>query len=137
MTCPSCGTINLPAARFCDICGKGLAAAVPRMAPVGNLMVAPGGLAKNNGMAIAGLVLGIVGVIFGIIPFLWYIAIPAAILALVFGYVGRKQISDARGMQTGKGMTTAAIVLGWVGVGFVILWMILVIGIFTSLSNLM
>jgi hypothetical protein len=38
-----------------------------------------------------------------------------SILALVFGYVAKKQIRE-RG-DAGGGMATAGIVLGWVGVG--------------------
>jgi hypothetical protein len=39
-----------------------------------------------------------------------------SILALVFGYVAKRQIAE-RG-EAGTGMATAGIVLGWIGVGF-------------------
>jgi hypothetical protein len=61
---------------------------------------------KTNGMAIASLVLGIVW-IYGI----------GSILALVFGYQGRNEIDRSNGTQTGRGMATAGIVLGWIGIG--------------------
>ena len=63
-------------------------------------------------MAIASMVLGI----------LWLYWI-GSILALVFGYVAKKQIRE-RG-ETGGGMATAGIVLGWVGVGFLLLFLFL------------
>ncbi len=66
--------------------------------------VSPG----TNGFAIASLVLGI----------LW-IAWIGSILALVFGYVAKSQIR--RTGQSGDGMATAGIVLGWIGVGFLLL----------------
>ena len=69
---------------------------------------------RTNGMAIASMVLGI----------LWLYWI-GSILALVFGYVARKQIRE-RG-EAGGGMATAGIVLGWIGVG--ILAFGLVVGI--------
>jgi uncharacterized protein DUF4190 len=69
---------------------------------------------RTNGMAIASMVLGI----------LWLYWI-GSILALVFGYVAKKQIRE-RG-EAGGGMATAGIVLGWVGVGVLVLG--LVVGI--------
>jgi hypothetical protein len=62
----------------------------------------------TNGMAIASLVLGI----------LWLYWV-GSILALVFGYVARQQIAQ-RG-ESGGGLATAGIVLGWIGVGFLAL----------------
>lgn len=66
----------------------------------------------TNGLAIASLVLGIV--------WIYWIG---SILALIFGYVARKQIDASQGWQGGRGMATAGIVLGWVGVGFLLLAM--------------
>lgn len=60
---------------------------------------------RTNGMAIAAMVLGI----------LWLYWI-GSVLALVFGYVARRQIRE-RG-ESGDGMAIAGIVLGWVGIGF-------------------
>jgi hypothetical protein len=69
----------------------------------------------TNGFAIASLVLGILIIFWGL----------TSILALVFGYIARKQIRE-RG-EGGAGLAVAGIVLGWVGVG---LWAIfLLIGI--------
>ena len=72
---------------------------------------------RTNGMAIASMVLGI----------LWLYWI-GSILALVFGYVAKKQISE-RG-EAGGGMATAGIVLGWVGVGLFLI--VLVVGVASS-----
>ncbi len=57
----------------------------------------------TSGMAIASLVCGI----------LWIYWI-GSILALIFGYIARKQIRE-RG-ESGNGMAIAGIVLGWIGV---------------------
>lgn len=61
----------------------------------------------TNGMAIASLVLGI----------LWIYWV-GSILALVFGYLARRQIAE-RG-ESGGGLALAGIVLGWIGVGFLV-----------------
>jgi hypothetical protein len=70
-----------------------------------------------NGMAIASMVLGI----------LWLYWL-GSILALVFGYVARGQIRE-RNNQTGDGMAIAGIVLGWVGVGTLLLFIVLAVAI--------
>jgi hypothetical protein len=60
----------------------------------------------TNGLAIASMVLGII--------WLYWLG---SILALIFGFIAKKQIDESRGMQRGRGMAIAGIVLGWVGVG--------------------
>ncbi len=67
-----------------------------------------------NGMAIASMVLGIVWVY-------WI----GSILALVFGYIAKRQIAERN--ESGGGMATAGIVLGWVGVGFLVLFLGIVV----------
>ena len=63
---------------------------------------------QTNGMAIASMVLGI----------LWLYWI-GSVLALVFGYIAKRQIDESQGTQTGRGMAIAGIVLGWIGIGFI------------------
>lgn len=72
---------------------------------------------RTNGMAIASMVLGI----------LWLYWI-GSILALVFGYIAKRQIQE-RG-ETGGGMATAGIVLGWIGIGFLVVG--IVVGVASS-----
>ena len=61
---------------------------------------------KTNAYAIASLVLGIVGPL-----------IVGHILAIVFGNRAKREIEESSGRQTGAGLATAGIILGWVGVG--------------------
>jgi hypothetical protein len=76
----------------------------------------------TSGLAIASLVLGI----------LWLYWV-GSVLALVFGYMARQQIDRAQGAQGGRGLATAGIVLGWIGIGFLALFMvILMIGLASS-----
>jgi hypothetical protein len=65
---------------------------------------------QTNGMAIASMVLGIL--------WIWWIG---SILALIFGYVAKSQIDQSGGRQSGRGMAIAGIVLGWIGVGFIVI----------------
>jgi hypothetical protein len=65
-------------------------------------------------LSIASLVLGI----------LWILG-PTSILALIFGYIGLRQIR--RRDERGRGLAIAGIVLGWVGVGLTLLLITLAI----------
>jgi hypothetical protein len=47
-----------------------------------------------------------------------------SILALIFGYVALKEIR--RSKQAGEGMAIAGIVLGWVGVGILVIVLLMV-----------
>ena len=69
-------------------------------APWHSSPAAPG----TNSKAVASLVLGIV----------WLGGL-GSLLALILGYIARREVNDARGSQTGSGLAVAGIVLGWVG----------------------
>ena len=88
----------------------------------------PGYGAGTNGMAIASLVFGILGLtlLFGI----------GSILALIFGYVARGQIKRSQETQGGRGLALGGIVLGWIGVAISILLIALAIaGVFVLFSS--
>ena len=98
------------AAVVCRHCGA-------RVTPDGWTTGAVGPVSRptgTNGLAIASMVLGIL--------WLWWIG---SILALIFGYVAKSQIDQSGGRQAGRGMAIAGIVLGWIGVGFMVLGLII------------
>ncbi|MBS4174250.1 DUF4190 domain-containing protein [Bacillus sp. FJAT-49736] len=69
---------------------------------------------EGNGLAVASLVLGIVGVVLNLIPFLPYVI---GALAIIFGAVGIKK-------PIKKGMSIAGIILGVIAIVMKILfWM--------------
>jgi hypothetical protein len=68
---------------------------------------------STNGLSIASLVLGIL--------WLWWIG---SVLALIFGYIALNQIKQRN--ESGRGMAVAGVVLGWIGVGTFVLFVILV-----------
>jgi len=70
---------------------------------------------RTSGKAIASMVLGIL---------CWLTPIPM-ILALVFGFQGKKEIDESGGAIGGGGMAVAGIVLGFVGLAWWILYVIL------------
>jgi len=66
---------------------------------------------RNNGLAVASLILGLVG---------WVPCGVGSILAIIFGAIARGQIRASAGRETGDGMALAGIILGCVGVALVI-----------------
>jgi len=97
--CPECSETIQGQALVCHYCGFDYRAASRQQ------------VAKStNGMAVASMVLGIV--------WIYWIG---SILALIFGYLARKQIDASDGTQQGRGMAIAGIVLGWVGVGTLVI----------------
>ncbi len=103
MQCGKCGTENQPQANFCYKCGTTFS---PYTAPTVN--VANSSQPQTNGMAIASLILGIVGLILGVL----FLFIPN-ILAIVFGHVASSQIKNSQGAQTGQGMAVAGLIMGY------------------------
>jgi hypothetical protein len=151
--CQNCGNQMGPSSQFCDKCGAPAGAvapspagavgrppypvqAVPGSPPPAPPYVAPSYVPPppgygpppvgqtTNGLSVASIVLGIVWV-FGI----------GSILAVIFGFVARKQIKDSGGRQSGSGMALAGIILGFVGVASLILWIVLVIAVTTTIDN--
>ena len=134
--CNSCGTVTTEGSHFCPRCGASMAAPEPDYAPpqatppqgapppppaqyygAPPYQYGPGRASQTtNGMAVASLVLGIV----------WIFWI-GSILAVIFGYVGKGQIDRSGGTQGGRGLAIAGITLGWVGVGFLVLTIVLAI----------
>ena len=74
---------------------------------------------KSNGLSIASLVLGLVGLIIA--------ALPCGIMAIIFGLMGKK--------RGGNGMATAGFILG---IADIALWVVFfVIGLITAASMFM
>jgi hypothetical protein len=78
---------------------------------------------STNGFAIASLVLGIIGIM-GLPPII------PSILALIFGYKAKGQIDRSNGLEQGRGLAIAGIVLGWIAIVFAILFAILAVALF-------
>ncbi|MFE7039469.1 DUF4190 domain-containing protein [Streptomyces atratus] len=70
----------------------------------------PGVHPARNGLGIAALVLGVIGAVSGLIPFLFWLAGILGVIALILGLAGRGRAK--RGEATNKGMTTFGAVLG-------------------------
>jgi uncharacterized membrane protein YvbJ len=119
MFCAKCGTEVEAGSRFCQKCGTpveqpaGQAAAPPQSPTAPPVNYQPVAVAKTSGMAIASLILGILG---------------ASLLAIIFGIIAISQINKSNGLVTGKGMAIAGIILGVIStIGYIIIIIALVV----------
>ncbi|MHB9025277.1 MAG: DUF4190 domain-containing protein [Armatimonadota bacterium] len=111
MKCPKCGAANDEGAITCSLCGETLAASPPPVSvappPPDGVSVPPPVYApptqevKTNGLAIAALVLGILGFCtYGL----------TALVGLILGIVALSQIKSSEGRMTGSGLATGGII---------------------------
>jgi hypothetical protein len=104
MYCPQCGEKIPDDAKFCPKCGAALKAKAER-APA----PAPAATGeRTSGLAIASLILGILGI---------------SILAIIFGAIAISQTNKDPYLK-GKGMAVAGLVLGILGMVVVVFWII-------------
>lgn len=70
----------------------------------------------DNGFAVAGFVCGIVGVVFGLIPWTFFLAWILGVLGIVFGAIGRRRATKVPAAGK-RSMATAGLVLGIIAIG--------------------
>jgi len=98
MHCTSCGSDISPGSDFCTSCGVTFNPAGYAGYPVPR---------RTSGMAIASLVISIVGFFMCFFIF--------QIVAVIFGILAKKEISESQGMVEGDGLAVGGIVIGIVG----------------------
>lgn len=86
----------------------------------------PGAPWQTNGLALAGMVCGIVGIVLAIL--IAFIGIILGILAVVFGAIGRNR---AQATGIGHGQATAALITGGVAIVVGIINIIVAVALFT------
>jgi hypothetical protein len=88
---------------------------------------APGGVPPKQGapgMAVAGFVCSLIGMILAIIGICFFIGGPLAIIGLILAIVGR---NHARSTGAPEGLATAGIVMGVIGIIAAIAWTIVAV----------
>ncbi len=63
----------------------------------------------NSNLALISLIAGILGLTF--FPFV------GSIIALIVGFMAKKEIQESNGALGGEGLMKAGLILGWIGVG--------------------
>ena len=111
--CLGCGNSRPEGERFCGNCGRdsSLPAGVARPDPAASFGFPP----ETSGKAIFSLVCGVL-----------FFLPPAAIVAVVFGYLSLSDIRKNAGKLTGKGLAIAGLVLGYVGAALGVMWIVLI-----------
>lgn len=131
--CPVCNAQVRTTARACGACGATLSPLDGEPSPTASAHTIPAPpqspypsdaypatvvhQARNSGLAIASLVLGLLGLC-GI----------GSILAIIFGAVAIRQIDESNGALTGKGMAKAGLILGIIWLAISAVWWATVLG---------
>ena len=97
---------------------------LPGAGPAAPMPLAPAQFAKTNSLAITSLICGIAQMMFGPL---------ATIPAVVCGHMARNQIR--RTGEQGAGMALAGLILGWIGVGFTALLVIVAVLAVVAVSS--
>lgn len=85
--------------------------------------------ATHNGFGTAGFVLGLLGLLFSVLPIVGVVAWPLVILGIIFAAIGLHRV--AKGRATNKALTIAGLVLSVIGLVICILWT----AVFTRAAN--
>src|SRR5690348_15751005 len=85
---------------------------------------------KSQGLAIAGMVLGIVGLVLAIIPCFWWLGMCVSVVGIALSGVAMRFIST--GSADGKGKAVTGLVCGIVGVAIGTLWLALTVLVHTA-----
>jgi|SRR4051794_4818771 hypothetical protein len=75
---------------------------------------------QQNGLGVAGFVLGLVGLVFSIIPFVQVIAWPLVIVGVVLSAVGIAKVQ--KGQANNMGLAVAGLVTAIIGLFMCIAW---------------
>lgn len=87
----------------------------------------------RNGLGIAALCCGLIGILFGFIPLLFPVAGILAILSIVFGSVGVRRIS--RGEASNKGVAIAGLIAGVVSLALAIWGLVIMVSSLNQLGH--
>lgn len=105
--CLGCGNSMTEGERFCGICGHDSQAGAS-VTPI-DPQVAFGLPPETSGKAVFSLICGV-----------FFIILPLSIVAVIFGYIALSEIRKNPGRWKGRGLAIAGIVLGYVGVVFIV-----------------
>lgn len=107
MHCTKCGAPNSPLAHFCSNCGNPLASQPSATSVPGAIPPPHGGTPQTSGKAIGSLICGIINIF------------PLFIVAVILGHLALSDIKKSAGRVGGRGLAIAGLVLGYLGIMFI------------------
>ncbi|MCC9707310.1 DUF4352 domain-containing protein [Streptomyces sp. MNU76] len=93
----------------------------------------PGGPPPRNGLGITALILGIIGLLAGFIPLLFWLAGILGIMALVFGIIGARRAKQ--GYATNRRMSLAGAILGGLAIVMAIIGIVILADVFHDVTK--
>jgi len=111
-TCPYCAEAIQEDSQFCQFCGTNLGS--PPVPAASSVAAAYSTDCYTSGKAIASLICGI-----------FFFILPAAIVAVILGHLSYSEIQKSLGRIRGRGLAFAGLILGYFGVAFVPLILII------------
>jgi Domain of unknown function (DUF4190)/zinc-ribbon domain len=119
--CNSCGAELPPGRPFCANCGRPVDGPAP--GSLGSMRESAG---QTSGKAVASLALGVAG--FVVVP------VVCSVLAIILGSQAKHEI-EANPRLGGDGIARAGVILGWVGLVFSVVALVLIFAIAASMSH--
>lgn len=107
MNCPYCSAIIADDVQFCPKCGTQMGTPLPG-SPAYREPLPAGFDPPTSGKAIGSLISGI-----------FFLFLPASIVAVILGHLSLSEIRKSAGRMKGRGMATAGLVLGYIGIGVI------------------
>ena len=107
MHCTKCGAPISPATQFCSHCGNPVQQPLTPVAGSSAIPPAYVGTPQTSGKAIGSLICGIVNIF------------PLFIVAIILGHLALSDIKKSAGRVGGRGLAIAGLVLGYLGVVFI------------------
>jgi type IV pilus assembly protein PilA len=111
MICSSCSTEIPDGSQFCSKCGARVDVLPPPAPPYSappSSPLPPGVEPPTSGKAIGSLIAGI-----------FFLFFPAAVVAIILGHISLSQIRKSAGRLKGRGLATAGLILGYMGIAFI------------------
>jgi len=105
--CPRCGAPNAPTSQFCSNCGNSLSTSPAPATNAGTIPPPYAATPQTSGKAIASLICGIINIF------------PLFIVAIILGHLALSDIKKSAGRLAGRGLAIAGLVLGYLGVVFI------------------
>ncbi|HTC43043.1 MAG TPA: DUF4190 domain-containing protein [Candidatus Acidoferrales bacterium] len=115
MNCPYCSASIADDVQFCPKCGTQMGTPLPG-SPAYRGPLPAGFDPPTSGKAIGSLISGI-----------FLLFLPASITAVILGHLSLSEIRKSAGRLKGEGIATAGLVLGYVGLAFVPIAMVMII----------